>query len=201
VSFDLDEAVARHGPEPLRYFLLREVPWNGDGDITRERFDERYTTDLANDLGNLASRSIAMIEKYRGGVVPPRGATSLDAAAGEAVQHYRELMDQSLLHKGIQTALELTSLANGFVEERAPWAQAKDPARAADLDATLAALAHCLATLAALLHPVLPTRMEELCSRLGLGEVPELDELATLGLEGLQVRRGEPLFPRADLAV
>ena len=63
VTFELEEAIQRHGPEALRYYLLREVPWNGDGDITRERFDERYTTELANDIGNLASRVLAMLSK------------------------------------------------------------------------------------------------------------------------------------------
>ena len=199
VSYDLDEATQQHGPEPLRYYLLREVPWNGDGDITRERFDERYTTELANDLGNLASRSLAMVEKYRGGRIPARGVTSLDRACEEAVERYREAMEGALLHKGIAAAMELTSIANGFVEEQAPWSLAKDPGRAAELDATLAALAHAVATLASLLHPVLPHAMEEMASRLGLDDVPELGALAGLDLEGRTVRRGEPLFPRADL--
>jgi len=199
VSYDLTEAIAQHGPEALRYFLLREVPWSGDGDITRERFDERYTTELANDLGNLASRALAMIDKYRQGRVPARGATTLDEAARDALGRYRAVMDASLLHKGIQVALELTSVANVFVEEQAPWALAKDPARAEELDATLAALAHALATLATLLHPVLPQAMEELASRVGLDAVPRLFELDTLSLEGHTVRRGDPLFPRAEL--
>jgi methionyl-tRNA synthetase len=276
VSFDLQSAIEQHGPEALRYFLLREVPWNGDGDITRERFTERYTTELANDLGNLASRALAMIEKYRGGKVPadpsaragaatageesaagapgagdgsaasPPGAAergaagapsaargsaggappaaeagstagapagpeggsadigggsgaSLRADAREAVQRYREAMDAWLLHRGIQAALQLTSRANLYVEERAPWSQAKDPALAGELDTTLHSLAYALATLTALLHPFIPQAMEELASRLGLAAVPTLDELTTLSLAGNTVRRGEPLFPRADL--
>jgi methionyl-tRNA synthetase len=226
VSFDLQSAIEQHGPEALRYFLLREVPWNGDGDITQGRFTERYTTELANDLGNLASRALAMIEKYRGGKVPvgaggvPREAgvhgsgptpgalsapspaesgSSLREDAGDAVRRYREAMDASLLHRGVQAALQLTSRANLYVEERAPWAQAKDPALARELDTTLSSLAYALATLAALLHPFIPQAMEELANRLGLAAVPTLDELPELSLEGNTVRRGEPLFPRADL--
>src|SRR5690606_10807480 len=119
IKFALGTATERHGPEALRYFLLREVPWNGDGDVTWDRFDERYTTELANDLGNLASRALAMIEKYRGGVVPAGGGdTSLAGDARAAIQRYREAMDGWLLHRGVQAALELTSKANVFVEER-----------------------------------------------------------------------------------
>ena len=197
VSYELDEAINQHGPEALRYYLVRDVPWSGDGDITRERFDERYTTDLANDLGNLASRTLAMIEKYRGGIVPARAETVLDHAAREAVERYRAAMDHKLLHRGVQVALELTSRANGFIEEQAPWALVKDPARSSELDATLAALAHALATLAALFYPVLPAKMEDLAGRLGLPRVPDLDELQTLDLRW-EVRRGEPLFPRPE---
>src|SRR5690606_33272093 len=69
VRLDLDEAIDRHGPDALRFFLLREVPWDGDGNFTWERFDERYTSDLANDLGNLANRTLAMVHRYRDGTV------------------------------------------------------------------------------------------------------------------------------------
>jgi methionyl-tRNA synthetase len=200
VSFDLDSAIDQHGPEALRYFLLREVQWNGDGDITKDRFTERYTTELANDLGNLASRTLAMIEKYRGGKIPA-GATnsSLRGDAREAVQRYAEAMDQALLHRGIQAANQLTSKANLFVEEQGPWAQAKDPALAGALDTTLSSLAYALATLTALFHPFMPKAMDDLANRLGLPGVPTFAELETLSLVGNAVRRGDPLFPRADL--
>ncbi len=199
VMFELDEAIERHGPEALRYYLLREVPWNGDGDITRERFDERYTTDLANDLGNLASRSLAMITKYRDGIIPEGDARSLDVAAQQAVARYEEAMDQSLIHQGIAAALELTSTANGFVEEQAPWALAKDPDGASELDATLASLARSLLVLATLFHPIMPGKMEDLAQRLGIDEVPTLNGALTETLAGRTVTRGDPLFPRADL--
>ncbi len=199
VTFDLDEAIQRHGPEALRYYLLREVPWNGDGDITRERFDERYTSELANDLGNLASRTLAMIQKYLDGIIPSGEPLSLDAAARVAVESYREAMDESLIHQGIAAALDLTSLANGFVETQAPWALAKDPGATSELDATLGSLARALLVLATLLHPIMPEKMAEMAQSLGVEEVPTLDEVLTLELAGRKVTRGEPLFPRADL--
>ena len=199
VTFELDEAIRRHGPEALRYYLLREVPWNGDGDITRERFDERYTTDLANDLGNLASRTLAMIRKYRDGVIPKGTPLSLDQAAAEAVQQYQDAMDGSLIHLGIAAGLELTSVANLFVEEQAPWALAKDPDRGRELDATLASLARALLVLATLFHPILPGKMELLAGRLGVDRVPTLSGALELDLTGLSVTPGDPLFPRPDL--
>jgi methionyl-tRNA synthetase len=199
VTFELDEAMDRHGPEALRYYLLREVPWNGDGDITRERFDERYTTELANDIGNLASRTMAMIQKYRGGVIPEGEPRSLDEAADRAVTEYEAAMDQALIHQGISAALELASQANVFVETQAPWTLAKDPTGSAELDATLASLARTLLVLATLLQPILPAKMGDLANRLGLEAVPTLDGARELTLAGNTVARGEPLFPRKDL--
>ncbi len=199
VTFDLSEAIERHGPEALRYYLLREVPWNGDGDITRERFTERYTSELANDVGNLASRALAMIQKYRDGAIPGGEAGSLHDQCRRAAVSYEEVMDQGLLHEGILVALELASRANGYVEEQAPWTLAKDPARAGELDRTLASLARALLVLATLLQPILPGKMRDLVQRLGVQEVPTLEEALDLQLEGRTVRRGDPLFPRADL--
>ena len=200
VTFELEEAIQRHGPEALRYYLLREVPWNGDGDITRERFDERYTTELANDIGNLASRVLAMIQKYRKGIIP-RGTTplSLDDAARQAVEKYREAMDGALIHQGIAAALELTSTANGFVEEQAPWTLAKAPEATEELDATLSSLARALLVLATLLHPIMPAKMEELARLLGADGVPTLDGSLSTEMAGWSVTRGAPLFPRPDL--
>jgi methionyl-tRNA synthetase len=105
-------------------------------------------------------------------------------------------MDDNHLHHGAAAALELASAANGFIEERAPWTQAKDPALSEDLDDTLGSLARALAGVAALLHPFLPAKMEEVIRRLGLAAVPLLDEIATLELGGNRVTRGDVLFPR-----
>jgi len=193
---DLDEAIGRWGAEALRYFLLAEMPWNSDGDFTWERFDERYTADLANNIGNLASRTLSMIERYRQGTIPQAGRTSLDAQVTESLARYRTAMDANLLHHGAAAAMELASHANSFIEERAPWAQAKDPARATELDDTLGSLARTLAALAALLEPYMPAKMADLAQRLGLVEVPLLSEVAELELGGNTATRGEVLFPR-----
>ena len=196
VRVELEDAVARFGPDAFRYYLLREVPWNGDGEFAWERFESRYNADLADDLGNLANRTVSMIERYRGGIIPVGEETSLDRDAVATVVRYRSLMDANLLHQGAAAAMELAAAANGFVEARAPWAQAKDPAEAAALDATLASLARALLTLAALLQPFMPGKMPEMARRFGFDRVPLLDEVAAVAPEGRRVERGTVLFPK-----
>ena len=196
VRVELDEAVSRFGPDAFRYYLLREVPWNGDGEFAWDRFESRYNADLADDLGNLANRVISMVERYRDGVVPGGGGTSLDEAIATTLVKYRSAMDANLLNQGAAAAMELAASANAFVEERAPWAQAKDSSRASDLDATLAALVRAIAGVCAMLEPFMPAKMVQLAERLGLDAVPRLDRVATLDPAGLSVQRGEVLFPK-----
>jgi methionyl-tRNA synthetase len=196
VRVELADAIDRHGPDALRFFLLREIPWNGDGEFSWERFDERYMSELADNFGNLASRALSMIERYRAGVVPAGARSPLDEDIAGALLRYRGAMDDQLLHQGLAAALQLSSAANQYVDARAPWSQAKDPALAADLDTTLAALARCVAALATLFFPFMPRRMSQLVDRLGFDAVPALDDVATLDLAGHQVRRGDILFPK-----
>jgi methionyl-tRNA synthetase len=198
VTVTLDDAIDRHGPDALRYYLLRDVPWNGDGDFAWERFDDVYTAELANDLGNLASRSLSMIERYRDGTVPAGRKTDLDARFPDTLVRYRAAMDANLLHQGIAAAMELAGAANGFIEEQAPWSLAKDPDQASELDDTLAALARTLAALATLLEPFMPDKMRTLARTLGLEEIPLLDDVADLDLTGHTAQRGDVLFPRPD---
>ena len=195
----LKSATERYGADPLRYFLLREVPWNGDADFSWQRYDERYNAELANDLGNLANRALAMIHKYRDGRVPEGATTDLDRRAAEALHAYQEAMDALLLHQGAASAMELASAANGFIEERAPWKLARDDSRAEELDAVLAALARTLARLAILLQPFMPAKMEELWR--ALGQEPPILTLAAypdLELAGTPVQRQAVLFPKPE---
>jgi methionyl-tRNA synthetase len=201
VAFTLEEAIERYGADALRYFILREIPWDGDGSFTWDRFDERYTSELANDLGNLASRSISMILKYRGSVVPEAAPTELDQLADQAVARYRDRMDAYLLHEGAAAALALVSAANAFVGERAPWKLAKDESSSAELDSVLASLARALAVSGVLLSPFIPGRAAELWRQLGGPPAfPTLDELPSLRPSGWRVSKGDVLFPRPDLA-
>ena len=187
----------RFGTDAVRWYLLREMPTGADASFTPERFIARYD-ELANVLGNLASRVIAMIEKYRAGVVPAAPGTSLDARIAAARRSVSESMEAYRVHDALAAAMELAREANGWVEERQPWAQAKDAGAAADLDETLATLARILVTLSAFFQPVVPAKMAELCTRLGLERVPTLAESGSLQMAGRRVNKGAPLFPKVE---
>lgn len=201
VGLDMGEAIDRFGPDAFRYFLLREVPWDSDGNFSWERFTERYTSELANGLGNLASRGTTMLAKYRDGVVPASPVEADEAIAG-AVEAYRAAMDACLLHEGGAAAYEVVRIANAMVAEKQPWSIAKDPARADELDLVLATMVRYLAAAAVLLSPFMPVKMEELWARLGSGRdaMPSFDELATLDVSGWKTSAGAILFPRPEVA-
>src|SRR5690606_14373854 len=123
VKLDLDEAIDRYGADAFRYFLLREVPFDADGSFSWERYEERYNSSLANALGNLASRSIAMVEKYFDGIVPeaPRGV--LDIEDGDDLARYHTAMDGTrgyLLHEALQQVWRTVARGNEYVDRRAP---------------------------------------------------------------------------------
>jgi methionyl-tRNA synthetase len=185
------------GTDAVRWYLMREMPTGGDASYTPERFLVRYE-EIANVLGNLASRAIAMIAKYRDGIVPEHTGSGLDAEIAAALEASREARSRYKIHDALAAAMDLGRAANGYVEERQPWAQSKDEAQATDLDETLATLVRALVVLSALFQPVTPTAMEELANRLGLAAVPRLDEAVELKIAGLNVRKGEPLFPKVD---
>jgi methionyl-tRNA synthetase len=203
VAFDLDAAIDRHGADAFRYFLLREIPWDADGSYTWERFDERYTADLADAFGNLASRVLAMLGRYRAGLVPAAPPTELDRAGDDAIAKYTQAMDALLLHRGAAAAWELVTAANGYVERRAPWAQAKAGDDAA-LDETLGALARCLARLSVLVSPFIPAAARTLGTALGLD--PSLQpadawkQAAHPSVEGRTTTKIPPLFPKPEMA-
>lgn len=201
VQFDLRSSCERHGPEALRYYLMREVPWDGDGDISLERFDAIYTAELANDLGNLVNRSLAMIERYRDGVIPGADTSDWTLRFEDARDDFANLMDRGLIHRALEECVKLAGDLNVYIEERQPWAQAKDPERAADLDVTLATLARGLTVLATLMSPVVPGKAAELASRLGLEEIPLMAECLPVEIAGNRVEKRDPLFPRPDLKV
>jgi methionyl-tRNA synthetase len=197
----IHEAAERYGPDALRYFVLREIPWDSDGNFTWQRFDDRYTSELANDLGNLANRTLSMLQRYADGIVPTADPTALDAEGVEVVERYRARMDQLLLHEGAAAAFQLVSSANAFVETRAPWKLAKDPERRAELDATLRSLALAIARIGVLLAPFMPEKMQTLWTMVGgEGPLPFIDRLVDLEPAGWKTSTGTVLFPRPDLA-
>ena len=195
----LDEAIERHGPDPLRYFLLREVGFEADGNFSWDRFDERYTADLADGLGNLASRSLAMLQKYRGGTIPAaRQVTALDQAADKALAEYERAMDAFDLRGGAEAAWALVSAANLFVQQTAPWSLAKAE-KQTELDDVLGALARALARLAVVASPFIPGKAQALWEALGLdGQVgaAKWDAARNPAVAGRTSRKPEILFPK-----
>ena len=200
VAVSLDTAIERHGADALRYFLLREVGFENDGNFTWERFDARYTADLADTFGNLVSRSLSMVERYRQGVVPDAAAANspLERAGQEATLAYTQAMDANELQAGATRIIELASRANRYVEETAPWKLAKDK-RDPELDQVLASLVRTVARLALLSVPFIPEKAAAIWTALGaprnVGDL-RLADTTNLSVTGWRVSKLAPLFPK-----
>jgi methionyl-tRNA synthetase len=202
VKLDLGEAIDRFGADAFRYVLLREVPFDGDGNFSWERFEERYTSDLANAFGNLASRAMAMVEKYFDGVVPSAARPAeeetddADLAAYHAAMHGEQGW---LLHDGLSAVYRMTQRANEYTAATAPWAVAKDETRRGELEVILASLIRRIARQTVLLAPFMPNKTQQVWAQLGApGQVADqrFDTLGGLDVSGWRVQKGEPLFPR-----
>src|SRR5688572_8684256 len=161
------DAANRFGPDPLRLYLAKEIPYGGDGDFTWERFEEKYNADLANNLGNLVNRVASMTERYQHGRVKATAGGPLAAVAAEAVKAYRDAMNVHALHEGAAAAFKLVSAANNYIAETQPWALAKDPAQADRLNGVLADIAEAVRISATLLAPIMPSSSIEILRRLG----------------------------------
>jgi methionyl-tRNA synthetase len=204
-NLNLRDAIDRYGPDAFRYFLLREVPFDGDGNFSWERFEERYNADLANALGNLASRSISMVERYCDGVVPRGQQNEIDAADAEDLKAYHDSFGPRgfVLHEALKTVWQTVARGNEYVDRQAPWKLAKDPANRAALESTLATLVRQLARQAVYLFPFMPGKSEELWRALGApGSVGEMrfDRVKKLDPTGWKVQKGAPLFPKTEPA-
>jgi methionyl-tRNA synthetase len=192
--------IDRYGVDALRHYLLRDVRFGGDGGISYEAVHERYHAELANDLGNLLSRVVAMVDRYRDGAIPaarPDGgvAASIELAREAVGRHVAEME----LTEALEAAWEVVRQLNRFVEERAPWTLAKDPERAAELDEVLYTLADGTRACAILLAAVLPASAPRILAALGADAAIDWDRAAA-GLlpAGARVAPTEPLFPRVE---
>ena len=192
------EVLDHYGADPLRFYVLREVSFGQDGGVSTAGFAARYEGELANELGNLAGRVTAMIVRYREGRVPqgeldPALGEEIDAVPVEVCRH----LDDAQLTPALDAAWQPVRRLNRYVEEQAPWALAKDPGHAADLDRTLASLAEGLRVVALVLLPWLPETMGRLLDALGADE--RSLGAARYGAEvPTAVQRLDPLFPKVE---
>ena len=185
------------GPDGVRWYLMRDMPTGADASYTPERFLSRYE-ELANVLGNLASRATSMVAKYREGIVPGAQGSGLDKEIRTALAAVATKMDNLRVHDALGCAMDLARTANAYVDRREPWVHARDPKRSGELDETLATLARVLTVLTALFFPVTPEKMTELARTLGLARVPSLDESVSIPLTGRRITKGIHLFPKPD---
>jgi methionyl-tRNA synthetase len=195
----------RFGADSMRYFLLREAPFGTDFSYSEEKIALRYNSDLANDLGNLLQRTLAMLQRYRDGVVPERGAGDAELASLFATlpERVRERILDLRLREALEAIWGLITSLNRTIDERKPWVLYKEH-RTGELDAVLYDLCEGLRWIAILLHPFMPERMSEMWRQLGApGRIDE-DWSSSLRSWGqlapaAQTAPGAPLFPRIEL--
>ena len=197
------DAADRYGVDPLRLYLVKEVPYGGDGDFSWDRLGEKYNADLANNLGNLVSRVSAMTERYRGGEVSGPTSGRLAQVAGDGVKTYQRAMNALAIHEGAAAAFSIVDAANLFIADTQPWALAKDESQADRLTSVLSEVAEAVRVAALLLLPIMPKSAAEILRRMG-----ETRPTSELRFERDAIWRNEstrrilregPLWPRAEL--
>lgn len=199
-----DDLVELFGVDAVRYYLLAEMPYASDGSITYENMIERYNSDLANTLGNLVNRTIAMTNKYFDGVVQPGDVTEelddeLKALAVETVGKVDKLLSEYRVSDTLDAIFTLAKRCNKYIDETAPWTLAKDESKKARLGTVLYNLLESIRFVAVLLSPFLPETSEKILSQMNT-DIKDYDSLSAFGAlkAGTVVGKAEPLFARID---
>ncbi len=202
------EIVARYGSDALRYFLLREIPFGSDGVYTNEALLQRINSDLCNDLGNLVSRTTAMINQYFGGVLTQNSQKEeidkdLIDLCNNLLANTTKAIDEINVPKALSEIFKVISRANKYIDETTPWVLSKDESKKERLGTVLYNLSEAIRISSTLLLPFIPNAPKQIlkCFEIDADQIKNLEEVAQYGVlkAGITVTKSSPLFPRIDI--